>query len=133
LDAQGSPESSLGVVSGGSNSRCCDFLDFRVPVIKTFGLYTDLRSEGDSASKRRNALLIRAAAQRIPVASRKPPRRWRDRRETRREYRDESREKRDDRREKRCQKRAKCKREARKKGETKRAERLGKVGTTISN
>ena len=41
------------------------------------------------------------AARRIPVASRKPPRRWRDRRETRREKRDESREKRDDRREKR--------------------------------
>jgi len=41
------------------------------------------------------------AARRIPVASRKPPRRWRDRREARSEKRDESILKRDDRREKR--------------------------------
>ena len=45
--------------------------------------------------------LHRGAARRIPVGSRKPPRRWRDRRETRSEKRDESILKRDDRREKR--------------------------------
>ena len=68
---------------------------------------------------------------RIPVASRKPPRRWIDRREKRREKRHKSREKRDDRREKTGQKRENCKREARKKRATKRAEWLWKVGKTI--